>query len=223
MKRAIPFLFAGAAALALVGAGTRHARRWHPDPAAFPVAGVTVADSDGGIEWPAVKAAGADFAYVRASHGGSRDRSFEANWSGAADAGLRRGAGHDFSLCHSAAAQARAFITTVPRTADALPSALALDFDPACTRRPDRAGVLGAVRAFLLAAERHDGRPFLLRISPAFEEHYRLSHAVLRPLWAERRFLQPDYLARPWRIWQASDIRRIDGVAGPIRWSVVAP
>jgi lysozyme len=34
--------------------------------------------------------------------------------------------------------------------------------------------------------------------------------------------LKPDYTARPWRMWRASDFRRIDGIEGPVNWDVVA-
>ncbi len=116
-----------------------------------------------------------------------------------------------------------AYLTTVPREADALPAALALDFAEDCDARPTRAQVLTAIRGFLGPAEYHDGRPMMLRVSAAFEREYRVSEAIVRPLWAERAFLEPTYLARPWRLWQANPARRIDGVARPVAWSVAAP
>ena len=110
----------------------------------------------------------------------------------------------------------------MPREADALPATLSLDFSPDCTARPTRAQVMTAIRGFLGPAEYHDGRPMMLRISPAFEDAYRVSAAIVRPLWGTRRFFEPDYLARPWRMWQANPARRIDGVERPVAWSVAA-
>ncbi len=217
-------LILGTVALAAAGAfgAWLLAPGWHPPVARYPVQGLSVAAADGAIDWPMVRAQGADFAFVTASDGTARDPAFEANWNAAHAAGLRRGALHRFSLCESTADQLTAYLTTVPRAPDALPAALVLDFTPDCTARPSRAQVLGAIRGFLGPAEYHDGRPMLLRISADFEDEYRVSAAILRPLWAERAFREPDYLARPWRLWQASTLRRIDGVAGPVSWSVAA-
>jgi lysozyme len=47
--------------------------------------------------------------------------------------------------------------------------------------------------------------------------------AIPRPVWAVQDFFPPDYAARPWRMWQANDMRRIDGVDGAVNWDVVAP
>ncbi len=195
---------------------------WHPEVTRFPVQGLTVAATDGPVDWPMVRARGADFAFVTASSGTARDPVFEANWNGAHAAGLRHGALHAFSLCEPTADQVTAYLTTVPRAADALPAALALDFTPGCDTRPTRAQVLTAIRGFLAPAEYHDGRAMMLRISPAFEAEYRVSDAIVRPLWATRHFFEPGYLARPWRLWQANPTRRIEGVADSVAWSVAA-
>ncbi|KQN71737.1 GH25 family lysozyme [Sphingomonas sp. Leaf62] len=195
---------------------------WTPERARFPVQGLTVSAADGAIDWPTARARGADFAYVTASQGTQRDAAFETNWNGAHSAGLRQGALHVFSLCEPTADQVTAYLTTVPRAADALPATLALDFADDCATRPTRAQVLTAIRGFLAPAEYHDGRPMMLRISPAFEDEYRVSAAIVRPLWAQRRFFEPAYLAQPWRMWQANPARRFDGVARPVAWSVAA-
>ena len=34
---------------------------------------------------------------------------------------------------------------------------------------------------------------------------------------------EPDYAARHWALWQASDWARLDGVDGAVRWNVVYP
>jgi hypothetical protein len=71
---------------------------------------------NGAIDWAMVKARDVDFAYARATSGtNSRDPSFTANWTGAGDAQIRRGAIHVFSLCGTADEQAGAFVATVPR------------------------------------------------------------------------------------------------------------
>ena len=52
---------------------------------------------------------------------------------------------------------------------------------------------------------------------------YGVTSGIQHPVWAVQAFFPPDYSARSWRMWQASDVRGIDGAAGAVRWNVVAP
>jgi lysozyme len=201
-----------------------YATGWAPSPRTYPVQGVDVSEAQGVIAWPTLAARGADFAYLRATAGAHRrDARFADNWQASDAAGLRRGAVHLWSFCEDGVEQADNFVTTVPRIAGALPAVLELAYSPDCDARPDRAALIEQVRRFLVIAETHSGEPMLLKIARPVERAYRVSAAIPRPLWEVRTFFSPDYAARPWRIWQASAIRRIDGVAGPLHWDVVTP
>lgn len=198
--------------------------RWHPSAKDFPVQGMAVDAANGEVDWFAARTDDVAFAYVLATSGaGERDPMFDRNWRGLFDAGIRRGAIHRFSLCQPAAEQAALFISTVPRTADQLPAMLVIDNAGTCTAPVDRAAAIGSIRAFLTLAEAHQGTPMLLAITPAAESDYSISAAIDRPLVGQRLLIQPGYLARPWQIWQASDLRRIAGAKGTVRWLVVAP
>lgn len=196
---------------------------WRPSDG-YRFQGVDVSAANGAIDWWTVKKGGADFAYLRATGGtDGRDDRFEANWAGVYEAGLRRGATHAYSICRLAADQANNFNTTVPRTEEALPAAVELDFVADCPSRPERAIVLDELRRFLTMVEAHTGKPVLLKISKRFDAAYGVTAAIPRPVWAVQDFFPPDYPARRWRMWQASDMRRIDGVEGAVHWDVVAP
>lgn len=212
-------------ALALSGvAAWRVAVGWHPPAEKYPVQGIDVAEADGTIDWPMVKGGGADFGYAVATVGTTaRDRLFQQNWDAMAAAGLRRGAIHVYSLCQSAKAQADTFNTTVPSDADALPVAVALSYDDGCAQRPPRDQVVSELALFARRVEAHMRKPVLLKVDRTVERDYRLSEGLKRNVWAVGNFLSPDYAARPWRMWQASDMRQIDGVDGPVRWDVAAP
>lgn len=206
------------------GAAWRYAGGWAPPRAHYPQQGVDVTDAMGAIDWPSARASAIDFAYARATMGAAgRDARFAEHWAALHDAGIPRGAILEFSLCDAAADQAGNFTATVPRESDALPAAIDLEFHPDCPARPDRAVVLDMVRQIAATMETHSGKPVMLRISPAFEEQYLLSSEIRRPLWAVGQFFTPDALARPWRMWQASRIRRIEGAERPVNWNVVAP
>jgi lysozyme len=196
---------------------------WRPS-SKYIFQGVDVSEDQGVVEWPTVKAGGADFAYLRATYGADgRDRLFASNWANVYATGMRRGALHIYSLCRLATDQANNFNTTVPRMTDALPPAVEVDFDDDCQSRPQRNVVLGELRRFMSMVESHSGKPALLKISKRFETAYQVSEAIPRTIWAVQDFFPPDYTARPWRMWQANDMRRIDGIDGAVRWNVVAP
>jgi lysozyme len=213
-------LIVTALALAAV-AGWRLAIRWAPSRESYPVQGIDVSEANGAIEWPVAKGAGVDFGYAVATRGNNvRDRSFQAYWDAMAAANVRRGAIHVFSFCQPGADQADAFNTVVPATPDALPAAIALDYDEACPARPERDRLVEEVAAAAKRIEAHTGMPVLLKVSRAVEGDYRLAEAMKRNLWVAGNFLKPGYTARPWRMWQASDLRHVDGVEGPVNWDV---
>ena len=196
---------------------------WRPSPDDFPVQGVDVGEAQGAIDWWAVQKSGARFAYIRATQGATAaDHRFAENWRGAQEAGFRRGPLHVFSLCQPAADQAANFVSLVPRSDDQLPAAVDVEFGADCPARPERDVAIAELARFLIAIERHLGEHAVLRIGKRIEAEYRLSHAFPRVLWSRQAFFAPDYLARPWTIWQASSFRRIDGVHGPVNWNVMA-
>jgi lysozyme len=210
-------------AVVVIGAGWLWAQQWRPTDK-YPIQGIDVSDAQGQIEWWTVQAAGADFAYVRATSGAAgRDMRFAENWEALKKTRMRRGAMHLYSLCNLAVDQANNFNTTVPRTGDALPAVVELGFTDDCTARPEASIVLGELRHFLTMVEAHTGKPVLLKISHAFDSRYGVTAALNRPVWAIGNFFPPDYAARPWRMWQASDMRHVDGIDGPVHWDVVRP
>ncbi|MBX4390270.1 hypothetical protein K4H03_29750, partial [Mycobacterium tuberculosis] len=76
------------------------------------------------------------------------------------------------------------------------------------------------LRKLAATLETHSGKPVILRVSPEFEAQYQVSAAIDRPLWSTGMFFPPAYSARPWRLWQASTIRRIEGAERPVNWNV---
>jgi lysozyme len=215
---------AGAIALALTGvAAWTLALSWRPTDK-YVFQGVDVSEDQGAVEWWTVKGGGANFAYMRATSGAAgRDQRFEKNWAEVEKTGMRRGAMHRYSLCNLAVDQANNFNTTVPKDEDALPAAVELDFTDDCAARPEQTVVVDELRKFLTMVEAHTGKPVLLRIASRFDGQYKVTQGIPRPVWAIGNFFPPEYAARPWRMWQASDMRRIDGVDGPVHWDVVRP
>jgi lysozyme len=82
------------------------------------------------IDWKKIKAAGYEFAFVRATYGISVDETFEPHVKGALDGGLRVGPYGFFRQQQDGAAQVAAYekaLSSVPRSSLLIP---ALDFEP---------------------------------------------------------------------------------------------
>lgn len=72
--------------------------------------GVDVSTYQGDVDWPALRAQGVDFAFIKATEGSSlQDRQFSANWENAQAAGVRVGAYHFFSYDSPGETQADQF------------------------------------------------------------------------------------------------------------------
>lgn len=196
---------------------------WAPSRVAYPQQGIDVSHHQGDIDWPLVASQGVGFAYIKASEGADhRDTRFEANWNGAADAGIARGAYHFFTLCKAGAAQAANFIAAVPKTPDALPPAVDLEFGGNCDARPAPATLIAELRAFLDAVEAHYRQPVTLYLTREFDAGYEVSAKIDRPLWLRQLGWEPRWGARPWAIWQASSFRNLDGINGRVDWNVMS-
>lgn len=220
MKRGVLLAGLGLSAAAALAAPWL-AGRWHPSRAQFPRQGIDVSHHQGTIDWQALRAQQVDFAYIKASEGGDfTDPAFARNWRAAAEAGIARGAYHFFTLCRSGAEQAAHFIATVPVDADALPPAVDLEYLGNCAGHPKVTDFHRELEQFLAPVEAHYGKRAVLYTTAEFDRAYQLSARWDRPLWLRSLVFEPGYAARPWRIWQVSNFRRLDGIEGRVDWNV---
>lgn len=218
-------LFGAVILLVLIGAGWLwwDMRHWQPPRAAWPMQGVEIGAPDGAVDWKALKATGADFAYLDASASAfARDESFTGNLEEARAAGLQLGAVHRFDPCQPAERQAGNFVTQVPRDAAMLPPAVDLDLlADACPVKVGDAAVLSELTTFLNQIETHTGKPAILKLSSTFEARYHVAAAIDRNLWLVRDRFQPDYAGRPWTLWTANGALASAAGEEPLRWVVV--
>lgn len=197
-------------------------RSWTPSRTNYPVQGIDVSHHQGAIDWNRVRADGVEFAYIKASEGADlRDARFTENWRASGQAGVKRGAYHFFTLCRLARDQAENFIALVPRDEAALPHALDLEFGGNCSARPARGVILAEITTFIQMVEAHSEKPMILYMTKEFDDEYRVSEAINRSLWLRSIFFPPDYATHPWVMWQASNMRTVDGISGSVDWNVV--
>lgn len=201
------------------------AQHWVPPRVEYPVQGALVGAPDGTVSFNALRAIGADFVYLEASDSAAeRDPRFAANLRRVRDSGLRFGAVHAYDPCVSAERQAANFVTTVPRDDAFLPPAIALDkLAEECPDPVSEAAVESELTTFLNQIEGHVGSPAVLKLSPEFEDRYKIAGRIERNLWLTRDWLQPDYAGRPWTLWTANGALRTEASDEPVRWVVLQP
>jgi lysozyme len=213
--------------LALIGglAGWWHMRHWQPERAAYPVQGVEIGTTDGATDWRAIKAIGADFAYIDASASAfARDPAFSRNLEEARAAKLRVGAVHRYDPCQPAERQAANFVSVVPRDAALLPPVVELDaLAKDCLVKVSDAKVESELMTFVNEVETHTGKAVLLKLSPAFEARYHIALSIDRNLWLTRDRFEPDYAGRPWTLWTANSTLENEAGKQALRWVVVQP
>lgn len=213
--------------LALIAGGYAwwHMQHWTPDRAIYPMQGVEIGADDEGVDWAALKAIGADFAYIDASASAfARDPAFSRNLGDANDAKMKVGAVHRYDPCQPAEKQAANFVTVVPRDDNLLPPAveLAMTADN-CPVKVSDAAVESELTTFLNQVETHTGKPAILKLMPGFEDRYAMASRVDRNLWLVRDRLQPDYAGRPWTMWTANSALNTAIASKGLRWLVVQP
>jgi len=214
--------------LALVGLAAVlwfRASGWQPSRAEFPMQGALIGAEDGAVDFNALRATGADFVYIEASHGSEgRDAMFPRNLAAVTDAGLPHGVVHAYDPCVPAGRQAANFVTIVPRDPEMLPPAIALSkLASECGDPIVEAGLESELTTFINQVEGHAGQPVVLKISPEFEAEHGIATRIERNLWLERDFVQPDYGGRPWTLWGATSYLRGDSGSAALRWVVVQP
>lgn len=222
-KRTIIALVPIVLAVALGGIGWHKARQWAPSRADYPMQGMALSDAQGTVNWGSLRVQNPDFVYIRAVTGRQgRDARFAANLAGAQASGIRYGAEILFDPCGRASDQATVFLTTVPRDAAALPPAIRLEDEPACSPAPGPDRVVSELNTLINLVESHMGKPALLHVSAEAEALYGISTRINRTLWLDRNWLTPDYAGHPWVMWSANGARPVAGVDAPVEWVVVA-
>lgn len=149
------------------------------------------------------------------------DDRFQANWRGAGDAGLDRGAYHYFTLCTSGSAPARNFLAVTPPDPAALPPAVDLELAGNCSRRPDPATVDAELGELLSTVEAAWGRDVVLYVGDDFERPYPVRERLGRLLWHRRFLLSPD--VDGWWVWQLHGLAHVEGITGGVDFNVMRP
>jgi lysozyme len=179
------------------------------------LSGIDVSHFQGHVDWQAVKAAGCDFAFAKATEGaGVTDPFFAANWAAMKAAGLVRGAYHFYRAQQDAAQQAAHFLSTVRFEPGDLPPVLDIEVNDGVAGP----SLAGGVQAWLDAVEPVAGAtPVIYTNTPFWDAHFNDQFGQY-PLWIAHYGPAPQPLPAGWTVWtlwQYSQSLNIGGVNGP--------
>lgn len=189
----------------------------NPPEEAYPVRGIDVSAHQGIINWEKISSQNIDFAFIKATEGGSfSDKMFAQNWEGAFSSGIITGAYHFFSFQSPSEAQAANFISTVPKRQGMLPPVVDIELYGKFERSPmgksetkekldellDMLYEYYGVRPILYATM----RAYKLYLENDYKEHL---------IWIRNVYYTPALPdKRSWTFWQYSHKGRLDGYAG---------
>ena len=176
------------------------------------VPGIDVSHFQGAIDWAKVKAAGIQFAFIKATDGtGGTDPLLTANMQGAAKAGVPFGLYHFFRPAQSANDQAAHFLS-IDHTLGQLPPVLDLELDP--LKVSDAQAWLDYVEDSMSVVPIIYGSPSFL--SGHFEDW---AGVKTYPLWVAEYTERPKPVTGPWAnwdFWQHSNTGTVDGISVPV-------
>jgi lysozyme len=211
-----------AAAVAFVQLQRRlhRARPVRPDPPACQpgptTPGIDVSYYQDAIDWPRVRRAGIQFAFIRLSDGATLpDTRFATNWAEARRAGVARGAYQYFRPDQSVTAQADLMIAAMRRDLADLPPVIDIEVD----------GGLGAQEAAARAQAWIDRVRDHLGVEPIVytgSDLWRNGGAeplATQPLWIAHYTHDCPTLPPPWTrwsFWQHTDRGAVAGIEGPV-------
>lgn len=194
-------------------------------PKSYPIHGVDVSRWQGNINWEKLRYQGANFAYIKSTDGGDHiDPMFRKNWNGAGAAGLKRGAYHFFYWCRSGTDQAKWFIRNVPKSENALPPVIDVEYNhgSSCKKRPSTETVLKRMKGFMDTLEAHYGQRPIIYTAPDFYDDHLRGQFANHQFWLRAVARHPSkvYPDRKWVFWQYSGTGLSQGVKGEIDLNV---
>ncbi len=195
----------------------------YPKPKDYPIHGIDVSKFQGDIDWSKVADSGVKFAWIKATEGGDRaDARFQANWTGAKEAGIPHGAYHFVYWCRPPMEEMANFEQNAPVEDDALPPVLdveATPTSPTCHRHLTQEGAIADMQVMLNEMERHYGKRPIIYTTLDFYQAI-LSDGAFSdyPIWVRSTKYHPavKYGSRAWRLWQYQSDGWVPGIGGKV-------
>lgn len=193
----------------------------NPSKEAYPVRGIDVSSHQGIIDWEKISLQNIDFAFIKATEGGSfSDKMFAENWEGAFSSGIITGAYHFFSFESPSEAQAANFISAVPKREGMLPPVVDIELYGEFEKSPmDKNKIKERLDGLLERLYDYYGvRPILYATMRAYKLYLENDYSE-HLIWIRNVYFPPALPdKRNWSFWQYSHKGRLDGYTGKERF-----
>lgn len=193
-------------------------------PQGYHTHGIDISQYQGKIDWDALCApqdseVHISFVYMRATMGMRSDKKFKLNWQEAKAHGLKRGAYLFFHPNKDGVRQAELFIKRVGNLGGCLPPVIDIEK----TYRTDTKLLKQRLQDCLNTLHTYYGIQPVVYTYTTFYRDYLGTAFDKYPLWIAHyeREDKPDYINRPWDIWQHSERGKIAGVAEFVDFNVL--
>ena len=191
----------------------------YPRPRDYPIHGIDVSKFQGDIDWSKVADSGVKFAWIKATEGGDHaDERFQANWTGAKQAGIPHGAYHFVYWCRPPMEEMAFFEQNAPVEDDALPPVLDVEATPTsktCPRHLSQEDAIADMQVMLNEMERHYGKRPIIYTTVDFYEAILSDGAFMDyPIWVRSTKYHPAvrYGSRAWHLWQYQSDAWVPGI-----------
>ncbi|MBD0318853.1 MAG: glycoside hydrolase family 25 protein [Gemmatimonadetes bacterium] len=215
-KKLLRSLRAASVVFAMAAAGCTDLATGPTPPLGDEMDGIDVSHWQGTIDWPAVRASGVDFAFIKATEGETyADPQFARNWAAAAQAGVMRGAYHYFRPGTDPVKQAENFLRVTRTGGSDLPAVLDVEVSEGLAGD----ALLRAVRAWLETVERATGKRPIVYTYPDFWNRYAAGSPGPYPLWIANYGRSSPTVPigwTDWTFWQHTSTGRVPGIAGDV-------
>jgi lysozyme len=185
----------------------------------YAVEGIDISRYQQSIDWDAVAKQNMQFAYVKATEGGSlADVRFKQNWYTIKQVGMKRGAYHFFRPTVNALAQAKNFLDVAQLEPGDLPPVLdAEDADGV-----DKALVVTRMQTWLDIVEKRYGTKPVIYTSLKFYYNYIVGNFESYPLWiAKYGNVKPQLVnEKQFKFWQYTHKGNLEGIDGNVDMNV---
>ncbi|MDJ1157238.1 GH25 family lysozyme [Chelatococcus sp. SYSU_G07232] len=189
----------------------------------LPIHGIDISKWQGDIDWKAVRDAGTQFVFIKATEGGDHvDERFLTNWYGAKAAGIPRGAYHFVYWCRPAHEQAQWFKQHIPNDPDALPPVLDVEWNghsKTCPQKVPREDALEKIKLMLAELEAHTGKRPIIYTDIPFHRDVLEGELKGYAFWIRSTAAEPHerYAGREdWTFWQFTTTGRVPGIRGNV-------
>jgi lysozyme len=178
------------------------------------VQGIDVSHLQQTIDWNEVRQAGKAFAFMKATDGITwTDPEFATNWSGAAAAGILRGAYHFYETNDDPTAQAESFLKVVQLAPGDLPPVVDIEK----TKSGESASqIVQDLQTWLDVVEQATGRVPIIYTNPSYWNSLGTSAFGRYPLWVAEYGVQSPKLPSgwtSWTFWQSSESGTVAGIS----------